>query len=285
MTAIFLDRFANLLGEPLHKVFDLIIGNSTGGVLALGIAKGLSPEVIVDMYRNRGADMFKPRWPRMAWWRRERYSHLPLENELKKVLGLDVIMSSAVTNVMVLSYDIWERKSHHFTSYGINKNELMWRAARATSAAPGFFEPLDGRYIDGGLMQNNPIIKGLAQAAKLYPDFPVRVMSVGTGEATRSLKHEDIKGLAKLAPKMAELFMDGQTDAAYEDAFDLTDGNVFRFEHDLSRFQQQLHLANDDFDDVSPNNFLNLELEANLMWDKYATALIELARRIKEERT
>ena len=41
----------------------------------------------------------------------------------------------------------------------------MWRAARASGAAPSFFRP-EGNYIDGGIMANNPSLDLLTEIAE-----------------------------------------------------------------------------------------------------------------------
>lgn len=66
---------------------------------------------------------------------------------------------------------------------------MIWEAARATSATPGLFKPIDiGRegmkqhYIDGGLGNNNPTSLVLREAHKLYPSQPIiLVASIGAG--------------------------------------------------------------------------------------------------------
>ena len=63
----------------------------------------------------------------------------------------------------------------------------VWQAARATSAAPTFFDPVTfgmppAKYIDGGLGYNNPSREALAEAARIWPDRSVTcLVSVGTG--------------------------------------------------------------------------------------------------------
>lgn len=63
----------------------------------------------------------------------------------------------------------------------------VWKVARATSAAPIFFEPLEGKYVDGGVKANNPCMEAL-KVIKEYDrsrGHPERhfllTVSVGTG--------------------------------------------------------------------------------------------------------
>ena len=63
----------------------------------------------------------------------------------------------------------------------------VWKVARATSAAPIFFEPFEGKYVDGGVKANNPCMEAL-KVIKEYDrsrGHPERhfllTVSVGTG--------------------------------------------------------------------------------------------------------
>ena len=49
------------LGDLLNKV-DLVAGTSTGGLLALGIANGMNPEVMQNIYVNEGGNIFDDSW-------------------------------------------------------------------------------------------------------------------------------------------------------------------------------------------------------------------------------
>ena len=48
-------------GRRLADCFDLLAGTSTGGILAAGLAAGLSAADLVDFYRRRGPGIFTPR--------------------------------------------------------------------------------------------------------------------------------------------------------------------------------------------------------------------------------
>lgn len=40
--------------------------------------------------------------------------------------------------------------------------QLVWRAARSSGAAPTYFRPM-GRFLDGGLLANNPTLDAMSE--------------------------------------------------------------------------------------------------------------------------
>lgn len=61
----------------------------------------------------------------------------------------------------------------------------MWKVARYTTAAPTYFDELDN-YVDGGILANNPSIRGLTEIQKLYRSLrqklPIAMLvSIGAG--------------------------------------------------------------------------------------------------------
>ena len=59
------------LGRPIAESFDLIAGTSTGGIIAAGLASGLSAAKMHDFYVRYGAGIFTPLPP-------VSYTHLTL---------------------------------------------------------------------------------------------------------------------------------------------------------------------------------------------------------------
>jgi len=80
-----------------------------------------------------------------------------------------------------------------FRSYDSTRDDAdccaIWQAARATSAAPSFFEPIvirvpapGGSYVDGGVRYNNPSSLALDEARQIWPRVKrFSLVSVGTG--------------------------------------------------------------------------------------------------------
>jgi hypothetical protein len=80
----------------------------------------------------------------------------------------------------------------------------IWEVARATTAAPSYFSPLKiegARFIDGGLLSNNPTLEVLKEAA-LFRDRGNThfccILSIGTGVSlTESKRHSGLSSTQK----------------------------------------------------------------------------------------
>src|SRR5438046_10353165 len=57
------------LNVSIVEHFDLIVGTSTGGIIALGLGLGLRPQQIVDFYANDGPHIFR------NWVKTRNFSH------------------------------------------------------------------------------------------------------------------------------------------------------------------------------------------------------------------
>jgi patatin-like phospholipase/acyl hydrolase len=53
------------LGRPLHEVFDLVVGTSTGGILAVAVGAGLPMEKVLQLYHKEAKRIFNASF----WWK------------------------------------------------------------------------------------------------------------------------------------------------------------------------------------------------------------------------
>ena len=149
--ALILQEIETQTGKPIYKLFDLIVGTSTGGILAIGLTKPgnvFSAKELVSLYRNQGGEIFT----RSLWKYAssvggvfdERYNEDSLEEILKERFG-ETELKATRRDIIITSYDIEKRKPYLFKSSKAKnpgRNHLLRDVARATSAAPTYFEPL-----------------------------------------------------------------------------------------------------------------------------------------------
>ena len=213
--------------EKDHKVriqdhFDLIVGTSTGGILALGLGAGYSPQELVEFYIQEGPSIFKRnRGLRHFFW--SKFNQKDLEESLRKKFG-ERELSSSGNRLVIPSYNydsesIYLFKTPHHKGYRRDHEIPMWKVALATSAAPTYFKvckTVNGtRMIDGGLWANNPSLIGVSEAiSKLgVPLYSVHVLSIGTTSAIKSqTKFHNCGGLLVWAPSIAKVLMKAQSE-------------------------------------------------------------------------
>jgi uncharacterized protein len=274
--AIILEAFEKALGKPPHQVFDLIAGTSTGGIIALGLgtkSKGDGPyssRDLLDLYVQNGPAIFHRRpLTSLRQIFRPKYSPAALESILTKYFG-DAAFSSALTNLLVSSYDLQSQlpfffkseRAKHDPSYDWNVRDI----ARATSAAPTFFPPFhlqrggqDYALVDGGVFVNNPAMAAYAEARSIFPDAQQYVVvRVGTGDRQDHISFAAARnwGLLSWAREIVPVLMDSVSEAVDFELGQLP-GCTYH------PFQPNLDGASNEMDDVSAENLSNLQSLAN----------------------
>jgi uncharacterized protein len=277
--AMVLNHVEECCGRPIGELFDVIAGTSTGGIIALGLScpdgdggYKVSARDLVNLYVDEGERIFPPGWHRkIRQLTEEKYSADGLEEVLKDQFG-DCRLSEAKTGVIVTSYDIQRREPVFFRSAKAKDDPddydfPMWEVARATSAAPTYFEPAkvdanpptpDYALIDGGVFANNPGMCALVDvhAGRANTEDTLMV-SLGTGALVRKLEYDKARkwGLKGWAPHLLDVVFDGVSDTVDYQLSQLL-GDSYH------RFQTRLDRATDDLDDARPGNLEDLELEA-----------------------
>ena len=199
----------------LSDYFDLVGGTSTGSIIASCLAIGMSVKEIKDMYMELGDRIFGKKY---KWWKifeiddmlKAKYKSAPLEEQLQKVFGTDTTLESdkILTGLCIVAKradtnSVWPLINHPGGKYfnsneGKNKDIPLWKAVRASAAAPTYFLPQiidvgggmkEAAFVDGGVsMANNPSLQLLMVAT--LNGFPFQwkwgadklmVVSIGTG--------------------------------------------------------------------------------------------------------
>jgi patatin-like phospholipase/acyl hydrolase len=230
-TAALLAGLEQDLGRPVLTHFDLVVGTSTGGIIALALGAGLTPREILDFYVAERSAIFAgpPVWTGVRRLFRAKYRPDGLEAALKRTLGERLLGESGVA-LVVPSYDLGENAVHlfktpHHPRLRRDYRVPMWAVGMATSAAPTFFPafrlPVDEvRLIDGGVWANTPAMVGVTEAVSMFGRGleEIRVLSLGT---TTSLKPRpsrlDNAGLLRWArgTNVVEVLMAGQSAGAF----------------------------------------------------------------------
>ncbi|CAD0083511.1 unnamed protein product, partial [Aureobasidium vineae] len=221
-----LTQIENALGNGLRiqDFLDLVVGTSTGGIIALGLAaKGWSVENCTQKFESLCHKAFQERMmardPLIGRLVRGYYHSLyetsAIEGALKEAFTEDdnlfggetqnsgmpkikvAVTAAAVSSCVVLSnYNRFPETSlpYHFERPEKASAELrIWEAARATSAAPTYFTPFSHpsskqTYYDGGVYHNNPINIAERERKLIWPEVkePDVVISIGTGHNLNS---------------------------------------------------------------------------------------------------
>jgi patatin-like phospholipase/acyl hydrolase len=218
--------------------FDLVAGTSMGGILACLL---LCPEPnhprrarytareVANFLLLQGNTIFNvPLWQQlrsMGGLTDGRYPAEPLNRALEELLGR-VRLSQFVRPCLITAYDIHSRHAYFFSQHNARRRRrddfLARDVARATSAAPSFFEVANIRtltrtlrpMIDGGVFANNPALCAYAEAHKFTARASAREMvmlSLGAGQVMTPYDYRMARhwGIFEWLKPLFDIFMSG----------------------------------------------------------------------------
>lgn len=225
-------------GKSITDHFDMICGTSTGGLIAIGLANGMSAKSLVDLYTTKGSLIFPTSNNRFVRSFQNSYKSLkqiffsnkhsvkPLKRILEDLFG-DKTMNDANNLLCIPSFNLTNgqpkvfKKSGSQTELFVDNNIKLVDIALATSAAPSYYpvhEHNNFLYTDGGVWANNPSLCGLLEAidyyvgeGKEFDDFSILSISSITnpnGWVSTSNKSKSIIGWKE---KMFQTALDGQS--------------------------------------------------------------------------
>jgi predicted acylesterase/phospholipase RssA len=307
LPAMLLAEIERRTGEPVARLFDLVAGTSTGGIIALGLTIPKSPggplygaQHFVELYENQGSRIFS----RSLWralftldslsWRK--YSSAGIEGVLLEYFG-DSRLRDAVTDVLITSYEIDRRFPFFFKSRNARaRPDYDFPArdvARATSAAPTYFEPMKlpsgtnaehYTLIDGGVFANNPAACALVEARTTLGGSDYLVVSLGTGSLLRGVAPAipSFAGAALWAKPLLDILFDGVSstvDYQLGQLLPQITGECQRY----YRFQTTLDGHNHALDDAGTASIAGLKSLASKLIEKESKTLDELCNTLAGE--
>jgi patatin-like phospholipase/acyl hydrolase len=254
----------------VFELFDLIAGTSTGGIIACAVCapNPLPAERVAAIYEEEGPAIFD----RSVWQRirsaegllDEKYDAGALDRALESFIG-DKRLADAIPELIVPAYDMTEPGPFFFKTRNARERQgedfPLTVVARATAAAPTYFEPLPVRgraLVDGGVYAVNPAMSAFAEVLRVQPSAEVVLLSLGTGQCTRSRRFADVDdwGLVEWARPILDVVFDGISDAVDYQLRHVLGGDRYW------RLQVELTRASDDLDDASPENLRELRHHA-----------------------
>jgi predicted acylesterase/phospholipase RssA len=185
------------LKKPVHSVFRLAAGTSTGSIVSAGIGAGLTAAQLHRLYISLGDTIFTKSWRTFLWpLTRFRYPHEPLATALHEYIGDqkmgDFWTASPPTDVVMTTFDLITNKTCFIKPWKPDYQEWpVIMAILASSSVPTYFPVVADRYVDGGVgSYANPCYLAAYEARFCLQWDPkeTTLISLGTGRDPQMLK-------------------------------------------------------------------------------------------------
>jgi len=201
--ALAIQKLEQDLGAATRDLVGFVAGTSTGALLASAIAVGFPATRMVDVYRSRLEQIFKPGKP---WNDIRRYTNgykynidnlrVVLKDVLEKGLAVPRTMNDSPIGILLTAKAVSDGKQWYFTKDHASNSGLtgmlsMVECACASAAAPTYFNPVEfvappiaDKLVDGGTgVAGNPVYEACVEAFEFdnYRPEDTIVISFGTG--------------------------------------------------------------------------------------------------------
>ncbi len=193
--------------KDIGKAFDLIVGTSTGGILACILAMGVPIKQIIELYSKKGKKIFTHPVPdgglKQLLWVFKNTSNAvraskSLTQELQSIFGNKTMeqlyderhIALCITAVHVKDHSPQVFRTPH-KSHNTDNNRKLTDVCLATSSAPVLFsiahisKPETHHtyedFVDGSLWANSPVLTAVMEAISCsQTDQNVEIISIGT---------------------------------------------------------------------------------------------------------
>ncbi|MEZ0484236.1 patatin-like phospholipase family protein [Fibrella aquatica] len=259
----------------LADYFDFFAGTSTGGILTCLYLcpdkddpnkSRFSAKEAVELYIKKGGTIFDT-----TVWQQflglggvfdEKYDSEPLEKLLKRYFG-NTRLSELRKPCIIPAYDIKRRAAHFFAQHdfahkGPGSDFLIRDIARATSAAPTYFEvanieslsKVSYPLIDGGVFANNPALCAYSEVRNAKKDpkaADMLIVSIGTGSQSRPYEYASARNWGQIGwvRPVIDIMMTGVAET--------TDYHLTRMFSAVNQSDQYIRIQPADLGDASPD--------------------------------
>jgi patatin-like phospholipase/acyl hydrolase len=241
------------------------------------LPESLPAKEAIGFYATYGQTIFKKRSFNPLGLLDAKYTNKGLDDVLLKTMG-DTKLSDVKKRCLITAYDMEQRKAVIFTdkdaAAGNIRNYYLREVARATSAAPTYFEPAEVRsmgdavshLIDGGIYANNPTLCAWIEACKSdfgFCKYPVAddlyILSTGTGREKKRYKYSDAKdwGVVGWARPMLDILLSASAEVVHYQMRQLF--SIKGCTGKYNRLEPELENASSEMDDVSDENIRYLK--------------------------
>jgi hypothetical protein len=198
ITVAMLAELEDMTGKPCYELFDLVAGTSTGSIIAGGIGLGLTANFMLEeIYRKRLPNAFRSQSDGILKWIRYVFNGLRYMYSLKPFIDtmsdlaanktvfdlgkIDPALTYPVNphdtsvidqrkpTVLMTTTDVRTSDTYYIVSQGPGaKKFASWPVAGAigaSGAAPIYFPPVLGNFVDGGVgVYGNPCLAATIEA-------------------------------------------------------------------------------------------------------------------------
>ena len=212
-TAKVLAELEERFKKPVCESADIICGTSIGGVLALGLALKIPAKDIVDVFdRNRTKIFPEPppkdlkkipclplTWREYRQLKQPQFSPYALKTVLVELFGAktigDLEHCVLVPAINYTTGTLRAFKTPHHPDFFQDAKQSLVDVALATSAAPTYFPNHvigNARYVDAGLVVNNPVLMGVIEAQRAfgYEMNAIHALCIGNMGTERAANHD-----------------------------------------------------------------------------------------------
>jgi len=231
--AAFLAGLEGNLDRPIGDYFDLIVGTSTGGIIATGLAHGMKASKVLEFYEKEGPSIFFDDHRGIARWfframRELRHSWVSkydpgrLEGALRGAFK-ETRLGDLQRRLVLPAWNpdiqrVYIYKTPHHPRLQFDRHVSLVDATMATASAPTYFPQHKTKQnvglIDGGVWANNPIAVAVVEAITLLGWDPKSLDVLSLGCLDEIYRTPTNPGWGRLNKGLITLFMDGQKHGA-----------------------------------------------------------------------